>query len=207
MNPTGFMSEHTAEYALVSNIIVQLADRYPRIIPMYFWSTREGTHAAEESMRLSRVRIIAAFARRPKVFSSDKSSILVKINSQLLVSATLGSNSGIPVLAGVPLVTSLFDYSIETPCNWFNILPNSPNKENFEFCIPIGNQALMPSLSPYISGPLERSQIIDIIDSGSQVVSWMEAVEGMRTIQRAGTQYALPWFAGLYRPFFLVLPV
>ena len=50
MKPTGFMSEHSTEYALVPNFIAQVAGRFPHVIPMYFWSTREGAQIANESM-------------------------------------------------------------------------------------------------------------------------------------------------------------
>lgn len=145
MKPKGFMSEHTAEYALVSNLIAHLADCFPRVIPMCFWSTREGARIAEESMGGHRVRVVAAFARRPKVLRSGQPSILVKINAQLFVGAAEGSEFGIPVLAGVPLVASLSDFTIGVPCSWFYIAPNSPDRNDYEFFLPVSGQAPTPS--------------------------------------------------------------
>ena len=199
------MSEHTTEYALVPNFIAHVAGHFPRVIPMYFWSTREGSRIADESMGGQRVRAVAAYARRPKVFGSDQCNILVKINTAVFAAASEGSKFGIPVFAGVPLVTSLSDFSIGVPCCWFHLGPTSPEKNDYEFLIPLSVQASMSTLDPSISGPLTREQIIDVVKSQSREILWEEAVVGMRTIRKSGRQYAASPFAMGYRPFFLVV--
>lgn len=67
MKATSFMSEHTAEYALVPDLVAHLGKHFSNIVPVYFWTTREGAHVGRESIGKHTVRVVAAFARRSKV--------------------------------------------------------------------------------------------------------------------------------------------
>jgi len=182
-----------------------MRERYPRSIPIYFWAGREGSRIAEESMMSHRVRIVAAYARRPKVFNTDQLSILVKINAQLFAGAVKGKEYGIPVLAGVPLVTSLSDFSIGVPCSWFHLKPGSLKQNDFEFLIPISGQVHIQNFEPLISGPLARIQINDLIESETREMSWSKAIEGIRAIRASGHIFVSPFFIAGYRPFFMVV--
>lgn len=208
MKPTSFMSERTAEYALVYDLIRHIRVVSPRVIPMCFWSTQEGARTAEESMRSRRVRIIAAYARRPKVLYSDQPRILVKINAPLFTGAAEGLKFGIPVLTGVPLVTALSGFSIGVPCSWFHLTPNPSRHNDSEFLIPVSDQPLSALIfESSISGPLTDAQIGDLVKSETREMSWIEATEGMRTIRKAGYGYVQIPFAVGYRPFFIVILV
>ena len=64
--PVSFMSEHTVEYALVPKMIGILAPQFPRVIPIYFWATREGSRISRLCDVSGKVRVIAVFPRRPQ---------------------------------------------------------------------------------------------------------------------------------------------
>ena len=58
MKAISFMSENTAAYALVPDIVAHLSEHFTHVIPVYFWSTREGSRLGIESMVNQTVRVI-----------------------------------------------------------------------------------------------------------------------------------------------------
>lgn len=64
--PAGFMSERTAEYVLVPDIMHRLRQEFSSIVPFYYWASREGSVKVAHSYS-GHVRVVAAYARRPKI--------------------------------------------------------------------------------------------------------------------------------------------
>ena len=118
---TSFISEHTAEYILVPDLVRRLMPEFPDIVPLFFWASREGNTTAQWSMEGVPVRIVTAFPRRPKILPDRSNRILMKLNGQLFNYASESSGRGIPVIAGVPLVTSLPTLRLNARCCWFEI--------------------------------------------------------------------------------------
>jgi hypothetical protein len=205
MKATSFMSEHTAEYALVPDLVAQLGDRFPKIVPVYFWATREGGRVGRESISDHAVRVVAAFARRPKVLGPGDERILVKINDILFAAAEAGGEVGIPVVAGVPLVNTLADFSTGVPCSWFHVSATShhPTADQ-EFLLALSEQPCRPALPQGVAGPLTQAELVDVAESCCHELDWMRAVDGMRHVKSAGG-FQHPIFGGVYRPFFLVI--
>lgn len=204
MKATSFMSESTAAYALVPDLIAQLGMHFAHIVPVYFWSTREGARVGIESMGNRTVRVLGAYARRPKVIHPGDDRILVKINDLIFSGAREGSRFGIPVLAGVPLVNSLADFSLGVRCSWFHIGGTSRTDTDCEFLLPVSEQSAMPTLQQGILGPLTPAEIIEIAKSQCRELHWIEASEGMRSVKSPEGMFG-GFFGGGYRPFFLVM--
>lgn len=205
MKATSFMSESTAAYALVPDLVAHLGEQFPHVIPVYFWSTREGARVGLESMGNRTVRVVGAYARRPKVIHPGDDRILVKVNDLLFSAAREGAGFGIPIFAGVPLVNSLSDFSLGVRCSWFHLASTAQAAADSEFLLPISEQSPMPTLRDGISGPLTPTEIVEIAESQCRELHWMEAAEGMRCVKRPEGRYTGP-FGGGYRPFFLVMP-
>ena len=91
MKHGSFISEHTAEYILVPNLLRRLTPHYQHIIPMFFWSTREGNTIAARTMSDVTVRLLTAFPRRPKIAASHPNRITMKVNQRLLAYARAGA--------------------------------------------------------------------------------------------------------------------
>ena len=47
-HPTSFISEHTAEYYLLADLMPVLSKLFKTLIPFYFWSGREGSNISLE---------------------------------------------------------------------------------------------------------------------------------------------------------------
>lgn len=199
------MSENTASYALVPDLVANLKEYFPQVIPLYFWSTREGSRVGFESMHHKVVKVIGAYARRPKVIRAGDENILVKLNKRLFASAITGGEYGIPIFAGVPLVNSLGDFSLEVRCSWFHIDSTSQIVKDCEFSLPVSGQTSEQAVAEGVSGPLTHSRIAEIVTSSSSELNWKEASEGMRRVKQPEGIHAQSIFWGGYRPFFIIV--
>jgi hypothetical protein len=200
---TAFMSEHTAEYALVSDLASAFQLHFDRVIPLYFWSTREGSRAASKSLDRHNLRILGAYARRPKIIGPHDESILVKVNRELLAGSRVGSETGIPILIGVPLVTTLADFSLHCPCGWFHLKPDCDEDDDYSFELRLPGGTPTKPLDKRLAGPLNHADVIQLLFSQSGEMSWEIAVEKMREI-RSSSPVPSP-FGGGYRPFFVIV--
>jgi len=206
MKPISFISEHTAEYALVGDITQCLMQRFSSVIPVYFWATREGSRVGCEYMQGRPVKIVAAYARRPKVQEPGQDWLLVKINSQLFQAAALGQQLGIPVFAGVPVVTSLTSFRLGVPCCWFVLSPKCSSDGDCEFRLSVADRTTERSSGSNIMGPLSQDEIIRVVEDHARAQPWEKASLFIREINRSGTQYLYSRFVPGYRPFFLLIP-
>ncbi|HEV7643881.1 MAG TPA: hypothetical protein VGO50_08085 [Pyrinomonadaceae bacterium] len=204
MNYPNFMSEHSAEYVLVPDLVKRFESLTSEIIPMFFWSTREGNSTSRGMMARSSVKIISAFARRPKLSPVKDHKISFKINEELINYSHMNKEFGISVLAGVPLAQSLFDIRLNTPCCWYKI-------DGFTECmIDIDMQGNAISSNPtqaFLPIRLTDQQLCDMVSSSKQM-SWVEAVEIIRHIKRAYRAHRGGYFSffGIYQPFHLIFP-
>lgn len=98
-NFTSFVNERTREYKLVPGLEKALVPYCNAAMPMFFWKTREGGIRSRASFLGESFKVIAMFARRPKVH--DKSNALyATINDELLNFAEHAINMGVPKLGG-----------------------------------------------------------------------------------------------------------
>lgn len=98
-NITSFINERTLEYKLVPDLQKALEPHCNAAMPMFFWKTREGGIRSRASFPGESFKVIAMFARRPKVH--DKSNALyATINDELLIFAEHAINMGVPTLGG-----------------------------------------------------------------------------------------------------------
>lgn len=203
--PTSFICEHTAEYLLARRIVDILFPEFGSSIPIHFWSTREGASVAGCGMSGKSVRVVATYARRPKILAPGQHSVLMKVNHQLFEAAAAAADLGVPVLAGLPLATELAGLSPEAACAWFRLIADGTAPADAELTISTDDPYGTPSRHPGVAGPIPEDCLVELIRSGASTWSWEDAVEVMRLVKRAGMQYGWP-FGGGYQPFFTILP-
>ena len=211
MRLTSFMSEHTAEYVLVNDLVRRLTPAFSNLIPIFFWATREGNHFTLESMDCQNLRLVTCFARRPKVDPAAPSSLFMKINRELINYRHACASINIPVLVGLPIVKSLSALRLNSPCNWFDLAKFDYADEG-ECYVTISSDGLLSTPpAPTFSGPLTNPQIEELVNR-SPIVSWSRAVDHIRDLRQMVSQQALEsngyWrfpFIGGYKPFFLLV--
>lgn len=200
-----FMSEHTAEYALAPDLIRRLSPHFNGIIPMFFWSTREGNAAARKGMANMTVRLLTAFPRRPKTSGSDQSRVFMKVNVELLSYAQTSTRLGVSVCAGVPVITSLSAFRPNSPCCWFDLQGFGESHQDHILEIASDGTAATVSESNSSSPqPLTDMQLAALANQ-CPLLSWVEAVERLREIRFLTPDSGRFSFFGGYKPFHFAL--
>lgn len=207
MKPFGsFISEHTAEYALVPDLVRRLSPRFRDVIPMFFWSTREGNATATSSMSGITVRLLTAFPRRPKVSELGQDRIIMKVNQQLLGYARASADAGITVLAGIPLVSSILTLRVTSQCSWFDLREFVVTNE--DCFIEMALDGTVTSNAPSRVSLRQPLNDLEILDAASRCLAfrWEDAVEILRQIRCTQLKFrGFPFFGG-YKPFHVILP-
>lgn len=198
----GFISEHTAEFVIVPDLVHRLRTAYPSVVPIYYWSTREGSRVSLETS--ADVRVVALFPRRPKVSTPNQDDVLVKFNASLFDYATNAADVGIPVLAGVPLVSSL-PALVECATAWFHIRPGGPAADALcRLSLPEG-KAIEGISSDYLDQFRTSEEIVSVVREATRSVSWTEAADNLRHLKRQSAgERVYPWASG-YQPMHAVL--
>jgi len=116
---TSFMSEHTVEFYLVPRFRTLLNNRYSRVLPFFYWKTREGGILSRGDDFPSLVTVCAMFPRRPKVYGGRTE---MTVNEEVYLMSEHLRQAKIPTFLGVPCVSSLSELAADFECLWF--LPN-----------------------------------------------------------------------------------
>jgi hypothetical protein len=209
--PAGFMSERTAEYVLVSDLVRRLRDSFPCITPFFFWASREGQAKAHTSYD-GHIRLLGAYARRPKVTYAGETIIHIKFNALLFYHAFKLKQSGIPLLAGVPCVSRLSDLRLDTLCAWFQIEGREARRHDAFATVNL-NDPMHASFSDselLVQGPLTTEEITQLVLEDSRNMLWPDALDHLRDAGRnllQGPYADNTWYGRylMYKPFYLAL--
>src|SRR5688572_20787463 len=129
--PSSFINERSAEMILVPNIINALVVHHFKVTPIYYWVSREGGSLSRGCFADTEVKVLALYARRPKVDYTGMNRLFVKLNEMLFVKAEIYRSKGIFAFAGVPLADSLDSLLLSVPCVYFSIA-NGGNEDLIE---------------------------------------------------------------------------
>jgi hypothetical protein len=112
------------------------------------------------------LRLLAMYARRPKICVPNQDYILVKINNILFERSYYLKEMGIPTIVGVPRISSITNFHLDCPCSWFNLCPDKNFKSDFEFTINIKSNKCYAPLPPIIQGPLADIELLKLFNKG-----------------------------------------
>lgn len=209
--PSGFITEHTAEYVLVPDIVQRLSVKYEHIIPFFFWQTREGQAKARDSFD-GITRLVACYARRPKVDYVRAPEIVVTFNDLLFIHSQIAREFGIPVFAGVPCISSFLELRLGAECAWFSLAGAEGFIGDAQALLSIHVPSLLavyPAGAP-IAGPLDNDQLINEVEQCAVPMPWKEMVNSIVKIRERvyrqghyGSNFWGPYLP--YKPFYLAL--
>jgi len=188
------MNEQTATYAIIPVLQKLLQNTYSQVIPINFWSTREGSGKAIESLSGQAVKVLAVYPRRPKTAASSPGCVFIKINQRLYDHSAKLSEVGIPVLAAAPLVEGLHDLNNEAKCGFFFVEP-----EHTEQILQVGldnDQIAFPRLS--------NQGCIDLVAYKSKVMDYRDVVSAIRNSNRSDRGFFLYNGWAQYKPFYFL---
>jgi hypothetical protein len=197
---TSFISEHTAELILVPELIHNLATKFSKITPLYYWASREGGRMSQMSFQGKLIKILALYPRRPKTTFPGSSVIQVKFNNLLFDRAKYFRANGIPVIAGVPLASKLEDIFVGVDCLWFD-LDNAETEEIIE--IDIATKSIL-SINVRIASLENIGRMID----AAAVFTWVDAIEKIKQIVKINVENSFSRMLGdLYKPIYMLVHV
>jgi hypothetical protein len=209
MTTISFMSEHSIEYCLVLHLVRVLSSHYKQVVPFYYWKYREGNNIARSSICYMPYILVAVYPRRPKVESASHGPLEFKFNSQVLLSAKEYRLRGILVLAGMPLISGLGSYKLDSPCVWFEIIENNDFKGDLHIYSNIDGELVEPlPLSSPVMGHIGLEEIPDLVINNSELFDWPTLVNKIDEVRIASRRLfgpSAPWFSGGYKPFYILL--
>ena len=202
---TSFISEHTAEFALIPILKRILQKEFEFVIPIYPWMTREGGNISKSLHQNDKFKILGLYPRRPKIALLDKENIYLKINEQVIYSARSGLILGIPIIAGCPLARDFWELGKTPNCLWIRL--NFKSNENIEFQIKQGKSLYLGrDLSEMVFQ--KENEILKYINKNASLFDVDAAIEAFRKIKMDSINlkyYSSFAFWGGYKPIYFLL--
>lgn len=203
--PIAFICERTVEYVLIGRLARVLSQNYTAIFPFHFSAGREGSAVSELDESL---KVVAVFPRRPKILTSGSQEVYVKFNRILFDVAGKARRFGIPVFAGVPLISSLGSLADDPDCAWFLIQSrSSSSSSDVVHRMDLASRRLLTSREEGVEGPLDSKQLLAQVELHARSYWWPEAAENLRKLRKRddGRLFFFPFGSGAYRPFFFAI--
>jgi hypothetical protein len=202
-----FLCEHTAEYMLVPRMQAVLATRFPSSVPIYFWKTREGNSVSSSLHSRQSLRVLAMFARRPKIVETEH-LLGGKINQELYEFAGASWRAGIPAIAAFPAVSSLWGLYDNPPVFWISL--QIKKLSDMEFILDTSKHSCqLFRRDGHVVRVLSDNEIIEMINQEAKVFEWDEAMKKIGELRleryREGSFSRFFRFGG-YKPVYFLLP-
>ena len=200
---SSFLSEHTTEFILVPRLNRALNRKNDNVVPIYYWASREGNNLSMNLHKNEKVKIIALFPRRPKLFK--KSEIIYgKINVDVFGFVNRASNLGIPTIAGLPLVDSIKKLKDDCIVCWLKIINDFQNDLYFKYNINDGEIVFENSPDNFIA-IISEAELGNLFESAS-IYNWEDASKIFRDLRTNFEGRSVHGFWGLrnYKPVYML---
>lgn len=205
---SSMMNERTVEYTIVPKLLRSLSEHFGNVIPLFFWKSREGNRTSLAIHGGSRVRLIALFARRPKL-SEDSGLIWGKINSEVRDFAYEAAQIGVLTIAGFVPANTLFDLGQPIAPFWIPLW-ESANPENCEedmFFVDTSQQdplLIGADLKPY--PVVSLTDICEAANERCREMDWGRAIVAMSELRQNLHGHGFHSWLGGYKPVYFVIP-
>ncbi|MEM0672145.1 hypothetical protein AAHA48_03005 [Dickeya oryzae] len=172
-----FFSERTAEYSLIPEVMKVLGERFPFVAPIYFWKSREGNSISRVQNIHKRVRIMAMFARRPKIEKLEN-YVSGRINSSVLNYARHAKEYGVATIAGFIAVDSFFDISSKNRFVWFDLCNVAESTSDYDFLCKLNPCEVVRGAGDFREVRVINIEILTaIINKDCQSMEWDSGME------------------------------
>lgn len=203
-NITSFINERTLEYKLVPDLQKALEPHCNAAMPMFFWKTREGGIRSRASSIGESFKVIAMFARRPKVH--DKTNVLyATINDELLTFAEHAISMGVPTIGGFCAARDLREINSAHPI-WIPLLKSDEAMHLLRWN---ESDSSGGSLSTYDSktASFKTGELPEAILPRCEPMSFGAAIDTMDRLRSVLNREAvLPYYYGSsYKPVYMLI--
>lgn len=201
---SSYFSERTAEYSILPPVVAYLAVRFGRAAPMYFWSTREGNSIARELHQDARLRVLAIFARRPKVGRGN--DLYGKLNVDLFDFAHQARVHGVPTVAAFPAVKDIFGLGGRFHIHWLPL--EGLVEEDIHFQVDVTAPERQPTR---LGGPAMRTLTLDGVGDileAAPILAWNDAMNAIQSSRRSLRFDGMAFYGrgGGYTPAYVLVP-
>jgi len=204
-NVTSFISEHTVGLSIAPILKKILNKEYNHVAPMFPWMSREGGSVSKYLHEADKFKIVGLYPRRPKILISDEENLYLKINEQIILGAQCGSDLGIPIIGGFPVVRNFWELSQTPNCLWIKL--NFELNENKLFQINHKNATCTnEELTKRVLG--SNQAVLDFINSGDKFFDIDEAIEAFKKIKMVSSNleyYSSFAYMGGYKPIYFLI--
>jgi len=200
---TSFLSEHSVEYCLVYRLNQLMSPRW-NVIPLFFWRSREGSTISKMCDRGEQIRVMAVYARRPKLSSPGDDAIIMKVNDHVFSRANYLTMQGIPVFCGVPLVSRVLDFRMDSPCAWFYLASKNTYIDE-ELLLDVKTGAVRSRTDGSSIEPVDEHRIASIIEKSISPMKLSDAIQKLNFKEGEGLRVRFPPFGGIYKPAYLFM--
>ncbi|MDR3596876.1 hypothetical protein [Clostridium sp.] len=190
-----FISEHTTEYFLIPQLCEILGKTNSNIIPIYFWSTREGNNLSLNIHDNNNLKLFAFFPRRPKLEISSPNKLLCKINESLFEYSNHALKLGIITIIGIPLISSILEYR-NHKCLWWLAEETIPR----DIFISIDKKNKISSASDCLK-LLDNNSLSNIYDN-SKSFNWKTAIDIMKELRQTTN---IRFYGNHYKPIYILM--
>lgn len=206
---TSFISEHSLEYMIAPQISAVLKHKFSKVIPIYYWSTREGSSISSKIHTEQKLQIMAVFPRRPKLEKNNTELIYGKINDSIIEFSGVAKSFGIPTIFCFPVITSFFDIDGDSILISMSVLTYDPL--DIHFCVNKGTKKIN-----FYDNQENRIEILNansIIElaANAKEYCWNESITKMNELRNASRRsrndYDRIWFVWMsqYKPIYFLL--
>lgn len=119
---SSFANEHTIGYFMIPLVLAEFATKFRMVTPVYYMATREGSRQARSSFTQAPFKLMAMYARRPKLSEKHLGRIEMKVNQILFDRSDYLRHEGIPTIIGMPLAENITDVHEKLNMRWFELL-------------------------------------------------------------------------------------
>jgi hypothetical protein len=205
-NSTSFMNERSLEYVVVPELIKILSVNGNLVAPIFFWKSREGEARSASAHNGRIVRVIALFARRPKI-NEDPNIVIGKINWQLINFAIEANSFGIPSVAAFCAGRSLFEID-PARAHWIALWGKKEVEDiHFYQHTHEKSQSLLRDDGTSIA-TISKATLAQSLFAASEPMSFTTAIHRMDALRPFLTNnpyYFNSFLSGAYKPVYLLI--
>lgn len=154
---------------------------------------------------MEQVRVVSVFARRPKIEFPGQNDLAVKFNASLFRYACFAAKAGILTFAGVPVVTSIFDLTIDADCRFFELHGNVAEEDVIVQVDRRGPVSISPQHANAVSAVMGPTDFVEKVMSKTKPRPWFQVIETLQELRRADPHHGHPFFGSSYHPFNILL--
>jgi hypothetical protein len=119
---TSFANEHTIGYFMIPLLLAELQTKFRTVTPVYYMATREGSRQAQKAFTSAPFKLIAMYARRPKLNDKSPGMIEMKVNQIAFDRSDYLRHQGISTIIGVPVAQNITEVHEKLNMRWFVLL-------------------------------------------------------------------------------------